>query len=539
MAEVIKKFSIDDIEMYRNDDDMDFAEVEIWCLADGENSHHNPFTKEVLEKDADTFKGKFIVAKYDIYTDDATTHVPDESIIGYVDPREDIQFKDKIVNGETREFVVTKGLLSKIYATDIVEMFRKNNNRTVSCEFSCNTQYEEDNDGNPINEFGQKMFGQDNPVLSYHIHGITVLGLNYKPSVPQTEIKVKKFAEEIDKNYLRKFAEDRKEKLNLVSHPIKKIEYVDSDWNGEDAKHKAIKEKNFNTMAKSIFLKLDSDYKERKIGSLHYPVMGLYDGVWKYNSNGLSSARAYGEQHDPSVADKAIAIQKKLGLFNKEDKMADKEKKPNDNKEEDIIMEKKDKEMANDSATTEEMSDEKDKEMGCGKKGMSEDSKAIDETKDEKDKDKKEEKKFSLNTCADVSDIMAMLENETEDNQELAKKVMDMDAKGIIDTVMSFAKENADLKKYKADKQAEEKDKKLSQIMASVKEDIEPKKFSELQEEGKNLSINELGGFENKVKAFAYESSKGKEHKDDDGIMRFACNESIFEHKDNGSKLWN
>ncbi len=516
MSELAKKFSIDDISLYQDDDDMDFAEVEIWALADGNNSHHNPFSHEVLEKDADTFNGKFIVAKYDKYSGDVTTHVPDEAIIGYVDPQEDVQFKNKMVDGINKEFVVVKGKLSKIYATDVVEMFRKDNQRAVSCEFSCTTEYEEDKDGTPINEFGQKMFGQDNPVLSYHIYGITILGLNYKPSVPQTEIKVKKFAEEFNKNLLVKFAEDRKEKLNLTSHPIKKNEYVDVDWDGEDAKHKAIKEKNFDTMAKSIFLKLDSDYKERKIGSLHYPVMGLYDGVWKYNSNGLSSARAYGEQHDSGVSDKAIAIQKKLGLFKKEDKMVEKEKKTYDDNEQDIIMEKKDKEMPKD--------DIKDKEMGCDEKKMSKEAKPSEDVKDEK--------KFSLNAYADVPAILAMLEGETEDNQQLAKSVMDMDAQGIINTVMSFAKENADLKKYKADKEAEEKDKKLSQIMASVKEDIEPKKFSELQNEGKNLSINELGGFENKVQAFAYKSTKGKAYKDEDGIMRFAYNKQVEQNKE-------
>ena len=67
--------------------------------------------------------------------------------------------------------------------------------------------------------------------------------------------------------------------------------------------------------------------------------------------------------------------------------MADKEKKPTDNKEEDIIMEKKDKEMTDGSATTEEMSDKKDKEMGCGEKGMSEDGKVEDKAKDIDKKD--------------------------------------------------------------------------------------------------------------------------------------------------------
>lgn len=528
MKDSIKQFSINDIQEVATENSDEFFYARICALSTRPNSHKVLITDEILRRDGKTILGKWIVA--DPKYGESMSHTNSEVIVGIVPQDSNIEY---IQDSDGYTSMYVDAILSKLYGKQVYDMFKSDNQRNVSVEMMT-ADLDEDEYGNT-------------PIEGLKICGVTILGKFVNGSCSDANMIITQFSEEsankfydnCNKDSLRKFAEERKEKLNLVSRPMDKKEYVTSDWNGDKAKHDAIKEKNFNTMAKSIFLKLDSDYKERKIGSLHYPVMGLYDGVWKYNSNGLSSARAYGEQHDPSVADKAIAIQKKLGLFNKEDKMADKEKKPNDNKEEDIIMEKKDKEMANDSATTEEMSDEKDKEMGCGKKGMSEDSKAIDETKDEKDKDKKEEKKFSLNTCADVSDIMAMLENETEDNQELAKKVMDMDAKGIIDTVMSFAKENADLKKYKADKQAEEKDKKLSQIMASIKEDIEPKKFSELQEEGKNLSINELGGFENKVKAFAYESSKGKEHKDDDGIMRFACNESIFEHKDNGSKLWN
>ena len=48
------------------------------------------------------------------------------------------------------------------------------------------------------------------------------------------------------------------------------------------------------------------------------------------------------------------------------------------------------------------------------------------------------------------------------------------------------------------------------------------KKFAELSEEGKNLSLSELGAFENKVKAFAYEASKANPRKPDDDVMRFA-----------------
>ena len=61
MNKNIKTFSIDDVRLYREqNEDPDFAMVEIYALAEGLNSHRNPFSREVLERDADTFKGKFI-----------------------------------------------------------------------------------------------------------------------------------------------------------------------------------------------------------------------------------------------------------------------------------------------------------------------------------------------------------------------------------------------------------------------------------------------------------------------------------------------
>ena len=331
MKEYMKKFSIEDVQLYREqDEDPDFAYVELWALAEGNNSHRNPFSKEVLERDADTFKGKFIVAKYDKFKGDVEGHELDESIIGYVPPNEEVEFKNKEVDGVEKEFAVVKGLLSKVYAKEVVDLFRTNNSRTVSCEFSCATQYEENEYGRAIDENGLEL-DVDNPVLGYHIFGITVLGLSLKPSVAGTEIKVKQFAEKCEQQSLKQFAEERKEKLKLVSHPMDKSKgAVDmGDWNGDKAKNDLLKEKNFKTLAKSVCLLLEDGWEEKKKGALKYPVMNLKDGKWVYNAEGLSSARAYGEQHDPSVADKAISIQKRLGLYNKEDKGTTWKKKRN------------------------------------------------------------------------------------------------------------------------------------------------------------------------------------------------------------------
>lgn len=249
MQEYIKKFSVDDVQMYREqNEDPDFAVVEIYALAEGNNSHKNPFSREVLERDADTFKGKFIIGKYDKFTKDTEAHEIEQSVLGYVPPNEEVEFRMKEVDGVEKEFVVVKGLLSKIYAKDVVDMFRSKNERTVSCEFSCSTEYDENEYGKAVDEFGVEL-NIDNPVLSYHIHGITVLGLRYNPSVAGTEIKVKQFAEE-----------------SLQSHPVDKSkESVDmGDWNGNKAKDDLLKEKNFKTVAKSVCLLLEDGWEEKE-----------------------------------------------------------------------------------------------------------------------------------------------------------------------------------------------------------------------------------------------------------------------------------
>ena len=536
MNKNIKTFSIDDVRLYREqNEDPDFAMVEIYALAEGLNSHRNPFSREVLERDADTFKGKFIIAKYNKFEKDTEAHALNQSILGYVPPNEEIEFKTKEVDGIEKEFVVVKGLLSKIYAKEVVDLFRTNNGRTVSCEFSCATQYEENEYGKAIDENGLEL-DVDNPILSYHIHGITILGLKYNPSVAGTEIKVKQFAEKCEQQSLKQFAEERKEKLKLVSHPIDKSkESVDmGDWNGDKAKNDLLKEKNFKTLAKSVCLLLEDGWEERKKDALKYPVMNLKDGKWVYNAEGLSSARAYGEQHDPSVADKAISIQKRLGLYNKEDKEdnMEEEKKLSESEskdtEKDVVMEEPKEEETKEMAQ-EDNKEEQPKEMGCDgetKEMSDEDSKdddKDDEQEDKEDDDDNQEKKFSLDAYVDQVAMLAMLENETEDNKKLADEVMkQMSANEIVEKFIQMAKENAELRADKEKNEREKADKKFSAIMASVKEDLGAKLFSELSEEGKDLTLEQLGAFENKVKAFAYEATKNKTRKEDDGIMRFA-----------------
>ena len=109
-----------------------------------------------------------------------------------------------------------------------------------------------------------------------------------------------------------------------------------------------------------------------------------------------------------------------------------------------------------------------------------------------------------------------------EEDKALAEKVCSMSANEILETVLTLSKEVATLKEFKQNADNKEKEMKLSAIMESVRADLDEKKFSELENEGKELSLAELGGFENKVKAFAYEYSKSNPKKEQDDIMKFA-----------------
>ena len=502
-------FSIDDIQEVTTEDSVEFAIARIAVLSTKENSHKVNITKEILKRDGKSVLGKWVIADFD--GTDVTTHTPNTHIIGIVPTDSNIEFVDN-PDGTTTMFV--DAIISKLYATEVYDLFRQHNFRNVSVEMATANDRQREDGFTDID--------------GLNIYSICVLGISVGGSCPDANMSITKFSEEDAEKYyqntknfsLKQLAEQRNEKLKVTSHPIDKSKNaVDmGSWNGDKAKDDLLKEKNYNTLAKSVCLLLEDGWEDKEKGALKYPVMNLKDGKWVYNAQGLSSARAYGEQHDPSVADKAISIQKKLGLYKddnskKEENMENKELNFSDSeKDKDIIMEDKDK-----------SADEKD--MACGDKkmaGESEDEKLKEEKKEEKDI-ADEEKKFSLNAYVDEAAMLTMLENETEEFKALADKVTkEFSANEIVSKFIEMAKENAELKAEKEKNDAEKKEKKFSAIMASVKEDLDEETYSKLAEEGKKLSFEQLGAFENKVKAFAYDSSKNNNtNEDNDEIMRF------------------
>ena len=531
-------FSVNDIQDVSTDDSDEFAIARIAVLSTKPNSHKVNITRDILMKDGYSVLGKWVIADYD--GTDVTTHTNNTHIIGIV-PKDKsaISFVDND-DGTTTMWV--DAIISKLYATEVYKLFRQNNFRNVSVEMATSNDTELEDGSIDID--------------GLNIYSICVLGLMVAGSCPDANMSIIRFSEENAKEYynvkhfsLKQLAEKRNEELKVVTHPIDKSKKaVDmGSWDGDKAKDDLLKEKNYNTLAKSVCLLLEDGWEDKVKGALKYPVMNLKNGKWVYNAQGLSSARAYGEQHDPSIADKAISIQKKLGLYkdnDKEENMENKEMNFSDseNKEKDIIMDEKEmskekdmacddnKEMAAESED-EKLKDEKkeednikdeEKEMSA----ESEDEKLKEEKEEEKDI-AKTEKKFSLDAYVDSSAMLVMLENETEEFKALADKVTkEFSANEIVENFIKMAKENAELKAEKEKIDNEKKDKKFASIMASVKEDLDEKTYAELSEEGKTLSFEQLGAFENKVKAFAYEATKKKDNDNKEietEIMRFGA----------------
>lgn len=594
-----RKFSIDEIEMIRQEDsdDVDFAIMKLWFLAEFSNSHKNPIDISVLKRDAHTAKGKFVIATYDKWANDVTTHQSNNSIIGYIPPDSEILFEEK--DGKT--WACVTAVLSKIYATEVYNLFKDKNFRSISAEFSC-IEGEEDENG-------------EKPILSFQIHSVCVLGLKYKPSVKGAMATIVKFSEEQAERFYKehsgsmitKFAEERR--LNMEekkTYKINKTELKDTPWGDIDKtelRNKVMGAKNKATLVKSVYALVESGWEDAPSEHLKYPLMQLVDDTFYYNRYALASALAYAKQEgEQSVINKVEKLYDKFKLDKEEgeEEMVDvkefavnigdlwcdiyrklEDKYPDRDYgsiyriegiyQEDgstfAIIRRKDEEKLyklNFEISDEEgivCSDEvveveftfveKEEVKKFEEPEDAEKFKTFEEPEDDKDEEEKDEdekdekedgeeseKEFSLDANVDVAGILAMLEEETEDLKNLAVTMFEAEDKNIImSNAVEMIKELAVLRKYKADKEAEiakmeaeaEEAERLAQvekIMAEVKDDISEKEFSELLEEGKSCTSEQINLFANKVKAFAYEASKSKEKPSEiqdgeEGIIKF------------------
>lgn len=527
--EKIKQFSVDDIYLFTDDEDVDFALGEVYLLAEGNNSHKNPISLDVLKRDAHTMLGKFLIAKYSDFQKDVTTHTQDQQIVGYFPKDGKIQFKEK--DGKT--FAVFDVLISKLYATPVYRLFKEHNFRNVSAEFSCIEQEEPDENG-------------DNPIEKIMFHGCTILGLNYKPSCEGAEMNIKRFSAESADDYyskhnnsLKLFSERRKKELaDKKTYKINEKELKDTPW-GEidktDIRDKIMDTENRDELVKVVYGVVEDGWQEAPSEHLKYPLMQLVGDTFYYNRNALSSALTYAKQNgEQEVIDKVEKLYKDFDLADEGgEKMAEKKFDELEGREVYAVVIRKVQEHLGKDYFVNSIQDDKVVVTNEETKERFDIPAEIHAEADDKEfkveidfdkMEKSEVQKMGLNSEA----IMAMVNAETVEAREEAKKMVDETDEQtniIMEKVCAMACELEELRTFKTQKLNEEKNFAVDKIMANVKDDLSVEKYEELMEEGKNCEFEKIAEFESKVKSFAYDESKKKTKKKEDIIrMGFVGN---------------
>ena len=300
-------------------DSDDYMLARIKFLSTRPNAHEITISEDVLRESANTVLGKWVTGE--VLCGDCTTHTDGQVICGIVPKEQDVEFVETD-DGYIDAYVDC--IISKRYAKQYCNVFSEDDDvRAVSIEVAFNMK-------------------DENEAESFDIKTITTLGRNVRPSVPGANITITRFSEQDAEEYyrmsqadslskLKTFVAERKTSMaekKYVSHPINtsKDAVYTGDWDGNKAKQDLIKERNYKSLAPKVCLKLEEGWENREVTKLGYPVMGLYDGEWRYSTKAIASAQAYAEQNDETeVLNKIKEIRKKLDLDDtdgKEEKMS-------------------------------------------------------------------------------------------------------------------------------------------------------------------------------------------------------------------------
>ena len=544
--EKIVSLAVDDVQKIDFDSysDDEFAIAKMGFLSTRPNAHNLIIDEDVLRESASSALNKWVVA--DMFMGEPTTHTKNEHIVGRIPRSQSVEFVYDD-DGYLRAYVDT--VISKIYAKDFCKAFEQDKNRAVSVEMKIFTDGED-----------------DNIVQRFNIMGVTVLGKSIKPSCPESDIEFVRFSEEdADKFFekqsdslsqLKNFVEERKQSMaeKYVNHPINtsKDAVYTGEWDGDEAKKNLVKEKNYKTLAPKVCLRLEEGWEDREVTKLGYPVMGLYDGEWRYSTKALSSALSYAKQNDETeVVNKIKAIYKKLDLDDDSERKEDKkmaeiefsavnigdlwgmlwaaiEERQNweygiqgiyeeDNQKFAIVTDRAKTMYRLDFSLTEDgltLADE-----------VVEVKQEFTETDNIKRFAEPENvAEYRLADCDDCDEHDDEDEHEMSADEMKAKMAeLEKDIESRDNIIMEKDAELEELRKFKAEVEEQRKAATVESIMAECKEYMSDEQYKEMREEGMACKMSEIDGWTNKVKAVSFSAVKKNVKKTNDGLFRFAA----------------
>lgn len=552
IKQIKRNFSVDVIEKFVDDDDPEFAYGTTLFLSTRPNSHGLVISEEVLRKCADTIKGKWLVCKVNPYTGDGEGHAIDEGIAGYIVPNQDIRFEyDK----DGYLLAICDFVISKIYAEDVYNMFRYNDNRrSVSVEMlTVGTELENGEVDNDL-------------VSNFCIVGLTVLGKRINPSSPGANAKLVKFEEKANEFYencksnglseLKKFVKERRVNMEKKTYKVDKTKdsMVDTPWGDVDKTElykKIVEASNADTLVKDVYMKVENGWKDAPSDKLKYPVMQFKGDTLVYNRNGLSSALGYAKaENETDVISKIEKIYKNLDIEDSDDNKESKGKesktmqeqkfeiegrkawgdviaKVQDHEGKDVYVDSVEKDHIIYTKGDERYRVEADVKVGEDDKKVSADIKWDTVKKDKVQKmEEKQDKAITMSDCVDfvkklstdanvdASAYCEMLEKEAEKNAKLAKDLEDKD-----NIIMQKDTELGELRKFKEDTEKKSVEMEVAKTLEEVKNFVDKDEFEKFECEGKLCKMSELDGWKNKVKSVAFEASK-KSNKPRQGLWR-------------------
>lgn len=220
------KMSLEDYPRFVNDNDPELAIAKALFLSTRPNSHGFHLSDKVLRKYAPTILGKFLVGNLNLFGTDVMSHEKKPDIFGYIPTTQEVEFVEAD-DGYLDAYVNI--VVSKIYATEVYNLFLDDNFRNVSVEMRVMYTDEESKD-----------------VAEFNVAGLTVLGKLVNPSVPRAHMEMVRFSADNAEMYYKSQMKCSSEKqetevLRKLSAIYNKLNLKEETENKEEAEEKMAK----------------------------------------------------------------------------------------------------------------------------------------------------------------------------------------------------------------------------------------------------------------------------------------------------------
>ena len=526
--------SVDALEVSDEVLDNHLAIIEVYVCHDGNNAHNLPIKLETIKDAQESLKNKPLVAGFDGF--DFEGHEVDEVLIGYFPESSHMQYVEK--NG--KNYLVAEAIMPKLYAKWAYDIFQRDKNKSVSMEIEV-LDFEE------LNE-------NETEIKKFIFNAVTVLGGTHMPACEGASATMIKFSKENAKEVYDKHltSQNIKRKYFDVNIPIEddNTTYMDKDIKINNNKEAAVDSDSWNNPGKALYepllesnnkqslvneayLIVESGYEDAPSEHLKYPhhslkgselvlnVKGVIAAFQRASQEGIVSGKVKSHllrhYHELGLSTENFEINEEGGQSMPEEEIKDEkvemeEEKVEEEKSEEEVKEETEKPEETKMETFEsEKEDEKSDRDDAKEEAKKEEEDERSEIDDYKEEEKGEEMEASTGEHP-----------EEEFNADKAR-------------IKELEAEVDSLKAKLCDYEAEDKTRIVEAALANVMELMSQEEISNLREESKNYSLDEMNAFENRVKAYAFEKITEAKKEEKSSYTKMAITESA-EKKANG--LW-